>query len=152
MTIATSNWIIANKYLTLLDQIVLKMKKKNTTELTRAEMELMQIIWELKECFLGEIVEAYPEPKPAYTTIASTINVLETKGFITHHTWNRSHQYYAILQKEEYAQRVVRQTLTRFFDNSPSQMLSFLNDSGTLSSAEYEDLKRVAAQILKLNQ
>lgn len=118
-------------------------------DLTRAELEVMQIIWNLQECFLGEIVEAFPEPKPAYTTIASTINVLENKGYVKHHTWNRSHQYYAVLQKSEYAKKMLRQTMSRFFDNSPSQMLSFLNDSGTLTSSEHEELRQIAARIVE---
>lgn len=123
-------------------------KQLKTNELTRAELEIMQIVWKLDKCFLGEIVEACEEPKPAYTTVASTLNVLVTKGYVTYKTWNKSNQYYAVLQKEDYAGKVIRHTLSRFFNNSPSQMLSFLNDSQTLTEDEYDELKDIARQIL----
>lgn len=124
-------------------------KQLKTNELTRAELEIMQIIWRLDRCFLGEIVEAYEEPKPAYTTVASTLNVLVNKGYVAYKAWNKSNQYYAVLKKDEYAGKVIRHTLSRFFNNSPSQMLSFLNDSQTLTEDGYDELKGIARQILE---
>lgn len=117
-------------------------------ELTRCELEIMRIIWDLDKCFVCEIVDSYPQPRPAYTTIVSTVTVLETKGYISHKTFGKQHQYYPLVSKHDYAGRALRLTMQRFFNDSPSQMLSFINESGTLSVSEYEQLRKVAAEIV----
>ncbi|CDN30218.1 hypothetical protein BN938_0502 [Mucinivorans hirudinis] len=124
-------------------------RELKTNELTRAELEIMQAIWELGECFLGEITEAIAEPKPAYNTVASTLKVLVNKGYVGYRVWNKSHQYFAVLRKDDYRATTLRHTLGRFFDNSPAQLVAFLNDSGTLTNKEYEDLREIARQIVE---
>lgn len=125
------------------------MKKKNQpAELTRAELEVMQHIWRLKEAFLGEVVEEFAEPRPAYTTISTVIRTLETKGFVKHRVMGKSHRYYPAVSKEEYRSRFMKRVVSNFFNDSPGQVLSFLAESGTLTVEQYEELKRVARQIV----
>lgn len=122
-------------------------KKKQTTELTRAELEVMQLIWRAEKTFLGEVVDAFPEPRPAYTTVSTVIRTLEAKGFVKHHVVGKSHQYYPAVTKEEYRSGFMQRVVSNFFDDSPGQVLSFLAESGTLSVEQYEELKRIARQI-----
>lgn len=124
-------------------------KKTQPTELTRAELDVMQIVWELGNAFLGEVVEQFAEPRPAYTTVSTVIRTLETKGFVDHKVVGKSHQYYAAVSKEEYRSRFMKRVVSNFFNNSPGQVLSFLAESGTLSIEQYEELRRAAQQILE---
>lgn len=122
-------------------------KKKQPSELTRAELEVMQIIWRLGEAFLGEVVEQFAEPRPAYTTVSTVIRTLETKGFLAHHAVGKSHRYYPAVTRDEYRSRFMQRVVSNFFNDSPGQVLSFLAESGTLTVEQYEELKRVARQI-----
>lgn len=122
-------------------------KKKQPAELTRAELEVMQIVWRLGEAFLGEVVEQFAEPRPAYTTVSTVIRTLETKGFLTHHAIGKSHRYYPAVTRDEYRSRFMQRVVSNFFNDSPGQVLSFLAESGTLTVEQYEELKRVARQI-----
>lgn len=124
-------------------------KKKQPTELTRAELEVMQIVWRLGEAFLGEVVEQFAEPRPAYTTVSTVIRILEAKGFLLHHVVGKSHRYYAAVSRDEYRSRFMQRVVRNFFDDSPGQVLSFLAESGTLTVEQYEELKRVARQIVE---
>ena len=124
-------------------------QKKQPTEMTRAELEVMQHIWRLREAFLGEIVDSFTEPRPAYTTISTVIRTLETKGFVKHHVVGKSHRYYPAISKEEYRGRFMQRVVSKLFDNSPGQVLSYLAESGSLTVEQYEELRRVARQIVE---
>lgn len=122
-------------------------KKKQPSELTRAELEVMQIVWRLGEAFLGEVVEQFAEPRPAYTTVSTVIRTLEAKGFLAHNAVGKSHRYYPAVTRDEYRSRFMQRVVSNFFNDSPGQVLSFLAESGTLTVEQYEELKRVARQI-----
>ena len=117
--------------------------------MTRAELEVMQHIWRLREAFLGEIVDSFTEPRPAYTTISTVIRTLETKGFVKHHVVGKSHGYYPAISIEEYRGRFMQRVVSKLFDNSPGQVLSYLAESGSLTVEQYEELRRVARQIVE---
>lgn len=122
-------------------------QKKQPAELTRAELEVMQHLWRLGEAFLGEVVGAFVEPRPAYTTVSTVIRTLEAKGFVKHHVVGKCHRYYPAVAKEDYRSGFMKRVVSNFFNDSPGQVLSFLADSGTLTVEQYEELKRVARQI-----
>lgn len=128
------------------------MRKKQTAqplELTRAELEVMQHIWRLGEAFLGEVVEQFVEPRPAYTTVSTVIRTLETKGFVKHRVVGKSHRYSPAVSKEEYRAGFMKRVVSNFFNDSPGQVLSFLAESGSLTVEQYEELKRIAKQIVE---
>ncbi len=125
------------------------MKKKEFTELTRAEDSVMQIIWTLKQAFLGEIIEQFKEPRPAKTTIATVIKILENKGFVAHETFGKNHRYYAIVSKEEYRSGLTQSIAARFFDNSPAQLLTAFSEQGKITAEQYDELLEVARKMLK---
>ena len=71
-------------------------------ELTRAEEQIMQVLWQLKKGFVKDVIDALPEPKPAYNTVSTFIRILETKGFVDHSAFGKSHEYFPIISKEQY--------------------------------------------------
>lgn len=109
----------------------------------------MQIIWRLDRCFLGEIIASIDEPRPAYTTVSTVVRVLETKGFVAHHICGNAHQYYPVVAKADYSGWLTGGIVQRFFDGSPAQMLSAFAGNGTLTASQYDELKQVAAELLK---
>lgn len=125
--------------------------KQSTAELTRAELEVMLIIWEKGKVFLNAIYEGFPEGenRPAYTTISTFVRILERKGYIGHETYGKSHSYFPLVSKDEYTGRFMQNVMNNFFNNSPSQLLSFFADSGKLTVAQYDELRAVAEKIIK---
>ena len=73
-----------------------------TQELTRAELEIMQILWQIEKGFVNDILETMPTPKPAYNTVSTIIRILEKKGFVAHRAYGKSHEYYPIISRTEY--------------------------------------------------
>ncbi len=116
---------------------------KQIKELTRAEEQIMQVLWQLQKAFVKEVIDELPAPKPAYNTVSTFIRILETKGFISHNAFGKSHQYYPIISKEEYQNFSADKLLTGYFDNSIERMFSFFVEK------EKIDLKE-ADEILKL--
>ena len=122
---------------------------KNIKELTRAELEVMQIIWKKERAFMGEIVTEFEnsEKKPAYTTIATIVRILERKGFVSHDTYGKSNQYYPAISKESYRGEFLINTLNNLFDYSPKALISYFTEEGNLSIEQYEELKSIARKI-----
>lgn len=112
-------------------------------KLTRAEEELMQILWELGQGFMKEILEAYPVPRPKQSTVSTVLKILEEKGFAAHETFGRTHRYYPLVQKEEYASKYFRHFLGNYFDGSFKKMVSFFSKEGDLS---IQDIEKLLAQ------
>lgn len=127
----------------------MKPAKPTKQQLTRAELEVMQIIWRLGTPFLGEVVEAFPLPRPAYTTISTVIRTLEKKGFLTHTTVGKSHNYRPTISREEYRGQYMKSVVGNFFNNSPAELLSFFAQSGTLTIEQHEELRQIARQIVE---
>ncbi|MGI4020780.1 MAG: BlaI/MecI/CopY family transcriptional regulator [Janthinobacterium lividum] len=116
---------------------------KQIKELTRAEEQIMQVLWQLEKAFVKEVIDELPSPKPAYNTVSTFIRILETKGVIGHKSFGKSHQYYPLISKEEYQNFSADKLLTGYFDNSVELMFSFFVEK------EKIDLKE-ADEILKL--
>ncbi len=123
--------------------------KKKPTELTRAELEVMQHLWRLGKAFLGEVVESFPQPRPAYTTISTVIQVLCRKGFVGHHRVDKSHHYYPLVSREEYRARVVKRTLNHFFNDSPAQLFSHFAEEGSLTLEQRRELQEAVHRLLE---
>ncbi len=119
-----------------------KIKANNTKEkqLTRLELEMMQILWKIDRGFLSEIIENIPEPRPAYTTVSSMMRILVEKGFANYETFGKSFRYYPIISKEEYANFFLKGAKTSFFDGSAISLLSFFVKKERLSDKEREEL------------
>lgn len=112
-------------------------------ELTKAEEQLMQYIWKLKKSFLKEIVELFPEPRPAYTTISTVIRVLVKKGFLGYNTYGKIHEYYPLISKKDYFKSHMKRMVQNFFNGSTTELATYFTDSEDINLTELEEIKRM---------
>lgn len=107
---------------------------KQIKELTRAEERIMEVLWQLEKAFVKEVIAELPLPKPAYNTVSTFIRILETKGFIAHHSFGKSHQYFPLILKDEYKTFLADKLLNDYFDNSIVGMFSFFIEKENMDS------------------
>lgn len=111
--------------------------------LTKAEEQVMHHLWKLEKAFLKDIVDAYDEPKPAYTTVSTVIRVLVKKRYIGYSTYGKTHEYYPIKSQEDYSATFFKGFFARFFNNSPIKFTSFFAKDNELSVDELEQMKQI---------
>lgn len=122
---------------------------KELKELTRAEEQIMQELWQLEKAFVKEIIDRLPDPKPAYNTVSTIIRILETKGFVSHEAFGKSHRYYPIVSKEEYRTFATGKLLHGYFDNSARNMLSFFLEEQQLDLKDADELLNMLEEAKK---
>lgn len=118
-------------------------------QLSKAEEQLMEVIWKYEKVFMKDLIDSYPDPKPATTTIATLLKRMQDKGFVAYNLFGNSRQYYALVKKSDYFSKHVKGIIENFFNNSPMQFASFFTTSTDLSSKELEDLKKIVEQEIK---
>lgn len=111
--------------------------------LSKKEEELMEIIWNEGKPFMKDIIDRYPDPKPATTTIATLLKRIQDKGFVDFELFGNSRQYFALVKKEDYFSKQMKGIIRNFFGNSTEQFASFFTSSANLSEKELNDLKRI---------
>ncbi len=109
-------------------------------ELTKAEEEIMQILWQLDSAFVKDIISQLPEPKPAYNTVSTIVRILQQKGFVGHEPLGKSHKYYPLVSKEAYTKSFMQGFVKKYFSGSYQQMVSFFTQQEDLSLKELEQL------------
>ncbi len=118
--------------------------------LPKSEEQLMQYLWQIGPSFMKDLIEAYPDPKPASTTVATLLKRLQDKGAIGFKKYGNVREYYPILKKEEYFSKHFSGVIKNFFNDSVSQFASFFASEKNLSDAELEELQKIVeAQINK---
>ncbi|MBR5885208.1 MAG: BlaI/MecI/CopY family transcriptional regulator [Alistipes sp.] len=117
-----------------------------TLELTRAELEIMQILWKIEKGFVNDILEAMPEPKPAYNTVSTIVRILEKKEFVSHTAFGKSHQYYPIIDHKTYTKGFMASVLENFFGGSIGNMVNFLSDDKQISANEADEIIKMLTQ------
>jgi BlaI family transcriptional regulator, penicillinase repressor len=115
-------------------------------KLTRAEEEVMQYFWDNGPSTVSQIIELMPEPKPPHSTISSITRILETKGFVDHKTYGRTHEYYAVIEKKVYSGFSLKNLISNYFDGSANQLVSFLVEENDLSVKEIEEIRSFIAK------
>ena len=118
-------------------------------KLSKAEEQLMEVIWQHGRVFMKEIVDSYPEPRPATTTIATLLKRMQDKGFVGFELYGNSRQYYPLVKKDDYFSKHVNEIIKDFFGNSALQFASFFTQSSDLTREELEDLKKIVDQEIK---
>ena len=116
-------------------------------ELTRAEEQIMQVLWQLEKGFVKDVLDVLPEPKPAYNTVSTIIRILETKGFVNHNAFGKSHEYYPIVSKEEYKNFAADKLLTGYFDNSVNRILSFFVKKEKINLQEADEIMKLIEKL-----
>ena len=119
------------------------MKVNELRELTRAEEEVMQVLWKLQQAFVKDMLEYFPEPKPAYNTISTIIRILADKGFVGHQAYGKSHQYFPIVSKSNYSKFQLKNLAAGYFSGSFKSLLSFMAEEENLSLRDIEELKKI---------
>ncbi|MEC5146649.1 BlaI/MecI/CopY family transcriptional regulator [Chitinophaga sp. 212800010-3] len=109
-------------------------------QLTKAEEQIMQALWETGPAFVKEIIEVMPEPKPHYNTVSTLIKILMEKGFVDYKAYGKSHQYFALVSKDAYSHKTVNNIVKGYFGGSFSNMVSFFVKEKELSITELEKL------------
>lgn len=132
MSIKIYYYICSNK------TIVVGMKQLNKTEL-----QIMKYLWKLEKGFMKDIVEQFPEPGPAYTTISTLVGRMVDKNYIGFKKYGRDKEYYPILQKSEYFGSQLKDMVSNFFNNSTSQFASFFTKNADLSLEELQELEEL---------
>ena len=117
--------------------------------LTKSEEQLMEIIWANEKVFLKEILENYPKPKPAMTTVATLLKRIQDKGFVGYTVFGNSRQYYPLVKKTDYFSKSVKGMIKNYFSDSALQFASFFTSMGGLSKAELQELKKIIDQEIK---
>jgi BlaI family transcriptional regulator, penicillinase repressor len=112
-------------------------------ELTKAEEQVMQILWKIKEGFVKDVIDKIEEPKPAYNTVSTIIRILEKKGFIDHKAYGKTFLYFPVISKKDYTKTFFKNFLGNYFGNSFQQLVSFFSKEDDLSLQDLEELKKL---------
>lgn len=118
-------------------------------ELTKAEEQVMQVLWDIKKGFVKDILDHFPHPHPAYNTISTIVRILEKKGFVSHRAYGKSHEYFPLISKKEYTKKFLNGFIRSYFSNSYKQMVSFFSKENNLSVEELEEIKKLMDEQIK---
>src|ERR1700740_2867976 len=109
-------------------------------ELTKAEEQVMQLLWQLKEAIVKDIIEEMPDPKPAYNTVSTVVRVLEGKGFIDHKAYGNSHVYFPTVSEADYKKFTFDKMMKNYFSDSYQSLVSFIVDEKKLDVKDLDEL------------
>ncbi|MCB7482301.1 BlaI/MecI/CopY family transcriptional regulator [Christiangramia sediminis] len=109
-------------------------------QLTKAEEEIMQILWDLKEGNVASIIKQMQEPKPAYNTVSTIVRILENKDFVDHRQEGKGYIYFPVVEKETYSNQSMNQLMNNYFNGSFKSMVSFFMKKNDLSTRELETI------------
>lgn len=118
-------------------------------QLSKTEEELMNYLWKLERAFMKDLLEAYPEPKPANTTVATLLKRMNDKGFIDYKKYGNSREYFPLVKKKDYFSKHVNSLITNFFNDSSSQFASFFTKETNLSKNELQELRAIIDNEIK---
>lgn len=109
-------------------------------ELTKAEDQIMQILWQLEKGFVKDIVDQMPDPKPAYNTVSTIVRILEKKGFVGYKAYGKTHEYYPLISKEKYTRFYLNNMVTGYFNGSFQNLVSFFAKENRIDIHDLDEL------------
>ncbi len=115
-------------------------------QLTKAEEEVMQLLWELKEANVASIIDQMPNPKPAYNTVSTIIRILENKGFASHRKKGKGYIYFPLIKREEYSNQSLNKLMDNYFNGSFRNMVSFFVKKNDM---DIKDLEQILKELDK---
>ena len=109
-------------------------------ELTKAEEQIMHVLWDIEKGFVKDVITHLPNPKPAYNTVSTILRILVEKEFVYYNAFGKTHQYYPLIKKKDYSSQQLNTIVSRFFDNSPKRLLSFLVKEDKLDINDIDEI------------
>lgn len=109
-------------------------------ELTKAEEQIMQLLWEQERAFVKDLLEQIPEPKPAYNTVSTIIRIMEKKGFVGHKAYGKTHEYFPLVSRKDYTRSYMKNFMRNYFSGSFQEMVSFFAKEDNMSLADLDEL------------
>lgn len=113
---------------------------RRTNELTRAELQVMNILWDIKKGTVSEVLEQFPEPKPAYNTVLTFLRILREKKYVASEAVGKQHRFYPIVQHGEYTRNYMRNIKDNLFRGSAADLVNFFVKEENLSAEEIDEL------------
>lgn len=118
------------------------MTKRDLKELTKAEDQVMQILWKLEKAFVKDILNEFPDPKPAYNTVSTIVRILEKKGFIGYKAYGKTHEYFPLISKSEYSKFYLNNFVGSYFGGSFQRLVSFFAKQNDMDVEQIEELMK----------
>jgi len=118
-------------------------------ELTRAEEQVMQVLWDLEKALVHDLLSRFPDPKPAYNTVSTIIRILEQKGFVDHKAYGRTYEYFPLVSKKDYKKTHFKNFVANYFENSYQSLASFFTREEKLSIHELEEIRKLMDDEIK---
>jgi BlaI family transcriptional regulator, penicillinase repressor len=118
-------------------------------ELTKAEDQVMQILWKIEKGFVKDIIDQMSDPKPAYNTVSTIVRILETKGFVDHKAYGKTHEYFPIIAKEKYTRFTLNNLIKGHFNGSFNNLVSFFAKD---SKMDIKEMEKLLDELKKANQ
>lgn len=129
-----------------------KLVNKPVKILTKAEEQVMQILWKLKKAYVKDVVEQFVEPRPAYNTVSTIIRILEKKGFVSYKSYGNTYEYFPLITKNEYSDIYLGNFVKNYFGDSYKSLVSFFASNENMSVKELEEMKLLVDQEIKKKQ
>ena len=117
-------------------------------ELTKAEEQVMQVLWKLEKGFVKDVIEQLPDPKPAYNTVSTIIRILEKKGMVDHKSYGKTHEYFPTVDKNTYRKFYLENFMDNYFGGSFQRLVSFFAREKDISMLEMEELFKLVEKDL----
>ena len=117
-------------------------------ELTKAEEQVMQVLWKLEKGFVKDVIEQLPDPKPAYNTVSTIIRILEKKGMVDHKSFGKTHEYFPVVDKNTYRKFYLENFMDNYFGGSFQRLVSFFAREKDISLSEMEELFKLVEKDL----
>ncbi|MDV6169344.1 BlaI/MecI/CopY family transcriptional regulator [Flavobacterium sp. DG1-102-2] len=121
-------------------------------QLTKTEEHLMQYLWKQEKAFMKDLLDAFPDPKPATTTVATLLKRMADKGFVGYKEYGKSREYFPMVEKADYFSKQMNGMIKSFFNNSAAQFASFFTKETDMSAAELEELKQIIDKEIQKKQ
>jgi len=112
-------------------------------ELTERELNVLEILWDIKSGFVNDVLDKFPDPKPPYTTVSSIIRILESKGYVSHRAYGKTHEYSPTFSRVKYKKNLIKNVVSQFFEGSLDKVVSFMASENELSEEEAYEIAQL---------
>lgn len=109
-------------------------------QLTKAEEEIMQVLWQLEMANVNQLIDELPAPKPKYNTVSTIVRILESKGFVDHEQEGKGYKYFPLVKKSDYSNQSLSRLVDNYFQGSFKSMVSFFMKKNDISLQEMEEI------------